>query len=296
MKAIFALFKLRIGVVITWTALAAVSMTPGSALTPAQMLVLGLSVLIASASAGAFNQYVEHDLDRQMSRTRGRPFAAGRLVHDARWVWLIMALLAGSVAAAGYALNPLTALHVFLGAFFYAIVYTVWLKRRTWWNIVIGGLAGSFAVLAGAAAAGLYRMLAPLAADDVSIFTEPLTDRSRAALEREKSLVLRSIKELEFDHAMRKVSDADYAAIGSRLRARALDLMRELDQEPAASRDGAADDTPVPDDTQSRATAVPAGVFAQFSEPGLARPVCGVCGMENDADARFCKQCGGRIA
>jgi protoheme IX farnesyltransferase len=154
-KAIFALFKLRIGVVITWTALAAVSMTPGSALTPAQMLVLGLSVLIASASAGAFNQYVEHDLDRQMSRTRGRPFAAGRLVHDARWVWLIMALLAGSVAAAGYALNPLTALHVFLGAFFYAIVYTVWLKRRTWWNIVIGGLAGSFAVLAGAAAAGV---------------------------------------------------------------------------------------------------------------------------------------------
>jgi protoheme IX farnesyltransferase len=153
-KAIFALFKLRIGVVITWTALAAVSMTPGSALTPAQMLVLGLSVLIASASAGAFNQYVEHDLDRQMSRTRDRPFAAGRLVHDARWVWLIMALLAGSVAAAGYALNPLTALHVFLGAFFYAIVYTVWLKRRTWWNIVIGGLAGSFAVLAGAAAAG----------------------------------------------------------------------------------------------------------------------------------------------
>ena len=155
MKAIFALFKLRIGVVITWTALAAVSMTPGSALTPAQMLVLGLSVLIASASAGAFNQYVEHDLDRQMSRTRDRPFAAGRLVHDARWVWLIMALLAGSVAAAGYALNPLTALHVFLGAFFYAIVYTVWLKRRTWWNIVIGGLAGSFAVLAGAAAAGV---------------------------------------------------------------------------------------------------------------------------------------------
>jgi protoheme IX farnesyltransferase len=44
------------------------------------------------------------------------------------------------------------ALYVFLGAFTYAILYTVWLKRRTWWNIVVGGLAGSFAVLAGAAA------------------------------------------------------------------------------------------------------------------------------------------------
>jgi protoheme IX farnesyltransferase len=153
-RAVFGLFKLRIGVVITWTALAAVSMTAGPALSAWQMLVLGLSVLVASASAGAFNQYVEHDLDRRMSRTRDRPFVTGQLVHDARWMWVIMALLAASVAAAAYALNALTALYVFLGAFFYAIVYTVWLKRRTWLNIVIGGLAGSFAVLAGAAAAG----------------------------------------------------------------------------------------------------------------------------------------------
>ncbi len=154
MKAVFALFKIRIGVVITWTALAAVSMTPGPALAAWRMLALGLSVLIASAAAGAFNQYVEQDLDRRMSRTRDRPFVTGSLVHDARWMWVIMALLAGSVAAAAYALNALTALYVFLGAFFYAIVYTVWLKRRTWLNIVVGGLAGSFAVLAGAAAAG----------------------------------------------------------------------------------------------------------------------------------------------
>jgi protoheme IX farnesyltransferase len=153
-KAVLALFKLRIGVVITWTALAAVSMTPGPALPAWAVLVLGLSVLIASASAGAFNQYVEADLDQRMSRTRDRPFATGSLSHDARWMWLIMALIAGAVAVAGYALNFLTALYVFLGAFFYAIVYTVWLKRRTWLNIVIGGLAGSFAVLAGAAAVG----------------------------------------------------------------------------------------------------------------------------------------------
>jgi protoheme IX farnesyltransferase len=153
-KAVLSLFKLRIGIVIAWTALAAASMTPGPALPAWQILVLGLAVLVASASAGAFNQYVEQDIDRRMSRTRDRPFVTGQLVHDARWMWLIMGLVSGAVAAAAYALNPLAALYVFLGAFFYAIVYTVWLKRRTWLNIVVGGLAGSFSVLAGSAAAG----------------------------------------------------------------------------------------------------------------------------------------------
>jgi len=110
-------------------------------------------VLISSASAGAFNQYIEYDTDRLMQRTRGRAFATGELRRTPAWLALIGILLAGSVAAAWYASNALAALYVFLGAFFYAVVYTVWLKRRTWLNIVVGGLAGSFSVLAGAAAA-----------------------------------------------------------------------------------------------------------------------------------------------
>ncbi len=152
MKAVFGLFKLRIGIVITWTALAAVSMSEGVALPAWQVLVLGLSVMIAAASAGAFNQFVDWDIDRRMARTRARPFVTGALAHDTRWMWLIMTLMAGAVASAAYAINMVTALYVFLGAFFYAVVYSVWLKRRTWINIVIGGLAGSFAVLAGASA------------------------------------------------------------------------------------------------------------------------------------------------
>jgi len=107
---------------------------------------------VASAAAGAFNQYVERDLDARMGRTRNRPFVTGRLRHGPAWLWLIGAMLAASVAAAALAANPLAGLYVFLGAFTYGVVYTVWLKRRTWWNIVVGGLAGSFAVLAGAAA------------------------------------------------------------------------------------------------------------------------------------------------
>jgi protoheme IX farnesyltransferase len=61
-------------------------------------------------------------------------------------------MIAAAVLAAALAANVPAAIHVFLGAFTYGVVYTVWLKRRTWWNIVVGGLAGSFAVLAGAAA------------------------------------------------------------------------------------------------------------------------------------------------
>jgi len=61
-------------------------------------------------------------------------------------------MLAASVATAWWVLNFMSALYVFLGAFFYGVIYTLWLKRRSWLNIVVGGLAGSFAVLAGAAA------------------------------------------------------------------------------------------------------------------------------------------------
>jgi protoheme IX farnesyltransferase len=107
---------------------------------------------VSSAAAGAFNQYWEVDLDARMGRTRNRPFVTGRMRPHAGWLALIAALTGIAVAAAWLAANAAAALYTFLGAFFYAIVYTVILKRRTAWNIVIGGLAGSFAVLAGAAA------------------------------------------------------------------------------------------------------------------------------------------------
>ncbi len=156
-RTILGLFKLRIGVVIMLTALAGFAVTPTvagtAALDAVQITVLALAVLISSASAGAFNQYIEFDTDRLMRRTCRRPFVTGELRHTPVWLALIGLLLCISVAAAWWAANPFAALYVFLGAFFYAIVYTVWLKRRTWLNIVIGGLAGSFAVLAGAAAA-----------------------------------------------------------------------------------------------------------------------------------------------
>jgi protoheme IX farnesyltransferase len=152
MRTVFDLFKLRIGLVIAVTALAGLAVQPGGAVEAWRAAVLFLAVLVSSASAGAFNQYYEADLDGRMRRTRKRPFVTGRIAHRRGWVTLIALMTVVAVAAAWLAVNVQAALYTFLGAFFYAIVYTVWLKRRTWWNIVIGGLAGSFAVLAGAAA------------------------------------------------------------------------------------------------------------------------------------------------
>lgn len=151
-RSILGVFKLRIGVVITFTALAGLAVTSGPSLSVLQLIVLSLAVLVSSACAGAFNQYYEYDIDPLMSRTKKRAFANGGFQRSPAWLWAIGALLVLSVGAAWLALNAWAALFVFLGAFFYAVVYTVWLKRRTWLNIVVGGLAGSWAVLAGAAA------------------------------------------------------------------------------------------------------------------------------------------------
>lgn len=151
-RTVLSLFKLRIGSLIMITAMVGMVVTPGRELGWIERLVLALSVLVASASAGAFNQYYERESDRLMVRTRDRAFASGALASGPGWLWLMGAMLVAAVAAAAWVLNPASALFVFLGAFVYAGVYTVWLKRRSAWNIVVGGLAGSFAVLAGAAA------------------------------------------------------------------------------------------------------------------------------------------------
>ena len=149
---IYTVLKLRIGIMIAVCALAGLAVTPGEAPPAWQIVALGLAVLLSSASAGAFNHYVERDLDARMARTRNRPFVTGRFKPGPPWLWAIGAMLVVSVGGAALILNVPVALHTFMGAFVYGVVYTVWLKQRTAWNIVWGGLAGSFAVLAGASA------------------------------------------------------------------------------------------------------------------------------------------------
>lgn len=150
-RLLYSVFKLRIGFAITLCALAGIAISPGVGPDPWQSAVLAIAVLLSSASAGAFNQYIERDLDARMRRTRRRPFVTGRFKPSILWPLGFAALLILAVTAAALATNVWAAAYVFLGAFTYGVVYTVWLKRRTWVNIVLGGLAGSFAVLAGAA-------------------------------------------------------------------------------------------------------------------------------------------------
>ena len=102
----------------------------------------------------------------------------------------------------------------------------------------------------------------------------PLPVGTYEELVREKALVLRSIKELEFDKAMGKVSESDFTQISSRLRARALSLMADLDRAPAKPAE------------KRTSVAAPAPVA-----PATTRS-CAACGTVNDADARFCKNCG----
>ena len=151
-RLFFDLFKLRIGLVIGFTAVVGLAITPGRSMAGWEVLLLMLAVTLASAAAGAFNQYYERDVDARMRRTSRRAFVTGRLHASTAWLAAIVAIGASGVLLAALAFNAAAAAYTFLGAFTYGVVYTVWLKRRTSWNIVIGGLAGSFAVLAGAAA------------------------------------------------------------------------------------------------------------------------------------------------
>lgn len=98
----------------------------------------------------ALNAYLDRDIDPLMSRTALRPLPTGR-VRPRRALAFALCALAAGLGAAGL-LNPAALLFTASGALFYIGVYTLWLKRRTPWNIVIGGAAGSFAPLAGWAA------------------------------------------------------------------------------------------------------------------------------------------------
>lgn len=155
------LCKPRIGAMIVLTALVGYAAV-AEHLEWSPILLLTLAMLLGSSSSSIFNHFYDRDLDRKMQRTAQRPLVAGHIRNPYTVLWYAALLLIAGVCLAFGVFNWAVALHLFLGAFFYGIVYTVWLKRRTWLNIVIGGAAGSFAVLAGAAAFDPSVWLAPV--------------------------------------------------------------------------------------------------------------------------------------
>jgi hypothetical protein len=147
-----------------------------------------------------------------------------------------------------------------------------------------------FAALTVGAAAyvafAVYRTLTPLVTPDSAENAAMIVGRTRAALERDKALTLRAIKELEFDYAMGKVADHDFAEMRDRLRLRALRLMRDLDGA-AAYRVQIERDLAERLPSDGTTTAAPA-----TGAPPAPSHSCTDCGTVNEADARFCKMCG----
>ena len=155
-------------------------------------------------------------------------------------------------------------------------------------------LALLVAAIGSAAGVGLalYRALQPLTSRDDNMEQTPIVGgRTRAAIEREKTLVLRAIKELQFDRAMSKVSDEDFREMAGRLRSRALVLMQQLDTDMPGYRDMIEQELA----ERLRVTTESAGADDDFGISAAAAVQCSGCGTENDGDARFCKGCGSSL-
>ncbi len=111
------------------------------------LIGLAGSLFLAISGSTILNMWYDSDLDTVMNRTHNRPLASGKVSrHEAFWLGLVLSL-AGVVSA--LILKRLYGLVVFAGLFFDVVVYTIWLKRRTSWSIVWGGISGGIPILAG---------------------------------------------------------------------------------------------------------------------------------------------------
>jgi protoheme IX farnesyltransferase len=142
-----ALLKPRVLTLVVFTGVVGLLVAPGH-LNPVLGFTAILCITIAAGACGAINMWYDRDIDAIMRRTRNRPIPAGRIQAGSALGFGII-LAAGSVLVMGLAINILAALILALSICFYVFVYTVWLKRRTPQNIVIGGAAGAFPPLIG---------------------------------------------------------------------------------------------------------------------------------------------------
>jgi heme o synthase len=156
----FALMKPRVMYLVVFTALVGLVLAPG----PINPILAGIAIFaiaIGGGASGALNMWYEADLDGIMRRTAKRPIPAGRVSRDEALMFgLITAIF--SVMVLGLATNWVAAALLAFTIFFYAVPYTMWLKRRTSQNIVIGGAAGALPPVVGWAAVTGDVALAPL--------------------------------------------------------------------------------------------------------------------------------------
>jgi heme o synthase len=144
------ILKPRVMSLVVFTALVGLLVAPGH-LHPFPSVVAILCIAAGAGAAGAINMWYDRDIDAIMRRTAGRPLPAGRM-RPGEALWFGVVLAGGSVLAMAMAVNRVAAGLLALTIWFYVFVYTIWLKRRTRQNIVIGGAAGAVPPLIGWAA------------------------------------------------------------------------------------------------------------------------------------------------
>jgi heme o synthase len=175
LKEVLEISKPRIIVLLVITAItsmyAASILILHSPLNYTTFLNLVIAGALSSAGSSALNHFYDKDIDPLMKRTSTRPIPSGRM--SARNVLLYgLAVSSISVIYAWFTLNPVSTFFIALGIFFYVVIYTVWLKRNNWSNIVIGGFAGSCASMAGwSAATGSMDILGALVGTLVFVWT-----------------------------------------------------------------------------------------------------------------------------
>ncbi len=168
----FALLKPRVMTLVIFTAACGLFAAPGH-INPFLGFVAILSIAVGAGASGALNQWYEADIDAVMKRTADRPIPAGR-VSPAEALSFAVALAGGSVMVMGLSVGWLAASLLLGSILFYAVVYTVWLKRRTPQNIVIGGLAGAFPPMIGwAAVTGDVTLMPALLVAIIFLWTPP---------------------------------------------------------------------------------------------------------------------------
>jgi protoheme IX farnesyltransferase len=145
-----ALMKPRVMSLVVFTAFSGMALAPGG-IHPILGAVAILCIAVGAGAAGAINMWYDRDIDAIMERTRGRPVPSGRMAPTTALEFGVM-LAIGAVATMGLAVNWTAAALLAMTIAFYIFVYTVWLKRRTPQNIVVGGAAGAFPPIVGWAA------------------------------------------------------------------------------------------------------------------------------------------------
>ena len=146
----FALLKPRVMTLVVFTGAIGLLLAPGH-LNPVLGFTAVLCIAVGAGAAGAINMWYDRDIDAVMRRTAGRPIPAGRIGADEALCFGVM-LAAASVLTMALATNAFAAAVLAGSIAFYVFIYTMWLKRRTVQNIVIGGAAGAFPPVIGWAA------------------------------------------------------------------------------------------------------------------------------------------------